>query len=238
MLATQAQSDIVADNLTNISTPGYKEEQGSNRAFQQVLLERIGGSAGETAQGTLIGSMGTGVVVDKISRVNILGTLQTTDKQTDLALSSQGFFAIKTPNGERYTRNGQFELNSAGVLQTSGGYPVLGEKGAIGPLSQDFMVMEDGTVMDGGKVIDKLKVVEIPEASLQREGESLYAATQVPQRATGIQISQGVLEGSNVDLSGQTTQLMTIMRAYEANQKVIQTIDSTLDKAVNEVGRI
>lgn len=241
MLAAQTQSDIIADNIANVSTPGYKEEDGTAKAFPDLLLERTGRSGGipEVAP---IGSMGSGVVVDRVARMNVQGALQTTELPTDMALTSPGYFVVQTPNGERYTRNGHFTLNAAGLLQTADGYSVLGEKGPIGPLSQKFTVGADGTVLDGGQVIDRLRSVEIPENTLVREGQSLYSSNQPAQVQDAgpgtVQIKQGVIEGSNVDVSGQMVKMISVMRAYEANQKVIQTQDSTLDKAVNEVGKI
>lgn len=241
MLAAQTQSDIIADNVANIRTPGYKEEDGIVKAFPDMLIERTALNNG-IAENTPIGSMGTGVVVDSIARMNVQGALQTTDLPTDLAMTSAGFFVVQTPNGERYTRNGRFEINANGNLQTPDGYLVLGENGPIGGLSNTFMVSADGTVSDKGQVVDRLRVVQIPENTLTREGQSLYSTTQPGQVQNAgqgtVQIRQGVIEGSNVDIPGQMTKMITVMRAYEANQKVIQTQDSTLEKAVNEVGKV
>ncbi|MFZ3101228.1 MAG: flagellar hook-basal body protein [Desulfitobacteriaceae bacterium] len=240
MLAAQAQSDIIGDNVANLKTPGYKAEQGSAQAFPSQLIERLGITANGNAEATLLGSIGTGVIVDRISKFNIQGVIQTTDKVTDLALNTPGYFVVQTGQGERYTRNGQFQLNALGALQTADGYAVLGENGPIGVsnhLSQQFKVASDGTVTDGGKVIDHLRVVDIPESALEREGQSLYSANQT-SAATLVQIRQGAFEASNVDAASQMVQMITVMRAYEANQKVIQTQDATLEKAVNEVGKI
>lgn len=238
MLAAQTQSEIISDNVANIRTPGYKGEEASNKAFPSMLMERIS-TVGGMPENTLIGSMGAGVVVDQITRMNIQGALQTTDLPTDLALTTNGYFAVETPNGERYTRNGHFQLNSEGMLQTVEGFTVLGlENGPIGPLTKDFTVDSTGMIMDKGQAMGQLRLVEIPEAALIREGQSLYVSNQPVQAAGNARIQQGAVEGSNVDMSGQMVKMITVMRAYEANQKVIQTQDATLDKAVNEIGRI
>lgn len=241
MLAAQTQSDIIADNVANVRTPGYKEEDGAVKAFPDMLIERTALTNG-VAENTLIGSMGTGVVVDSVARMNVQGALQTTDLPTDLAFTSPGFFTVQTPDGERYTRNGHFQLSANGTLQTADGFSLLGENGPIGPLSSTFMVNEDGTISDKGQVIDRLKLVEIPQDTLVREGQSLYSSSQPGQIQNAglgtVQIRQGAIEGSNVDIPGQMTKMITVMRAYEANQKVIQTQDSTLEKAVNEVGKV
>lgn len=240
MLAAQTQSEIISDNVANIRTPGYKSEEASNKAFPSMLLDRIS-TAGGTPENTPIGGMGAGVVVDQITRMNVQGALQTTDLPTDFALTSNGYFAVETPNGERYTRNGHFQLNSEGMLQTVEGFPVqgLGENGPIGPLTKDFTVDSTGRIMDEGQAMGQLRIVEIPEMALIREGQSLYVSSQPVQAFAGnAGIQQGAIEGSNVDMSGQMVKMITVMRAYEANQKVIQTQDATLDKAVNEIGRI
>lgn len=238
MLAAQTQSEIIADNVANIRTPGYKAEESSNKAFPEMLMMRTS-TENEIPGNTIIGAMGAGVVVDQVNRMNVMGVLQTTDITTDLALTSDAFFVVNTPNGERYTRNGQFQLNSEGMLQTADGFPVLGQGGSIGPLSKDFQVDSNGAITDQGEYIDQLRLVQIPGDGLVREGQSLYASNQPAQELDGnAGVLQGSLEGSNVDLTGQMVKMITVMRAYEANQKVIQTHDATLEKAVNEIGRI
>ncbi|ACL22130.1 protein of unknown function DUF1078 domain protein [Desulfitobacterium hafniense DCB-2] len=239
MLAAQTQSEIIADNVANIRTPGYKGEESSNKAFPEMLMMRTN-TENEIPGNTLIGGIGTGVVVDQITRMNVQGVLQTTDIPTDLALTAEEvFLVVDTPNGERYTRNGQLQLNSEGMLQTADGYPVLGEEGPIGPLSKNFQVDAQGGITDQGVTMDRLRLVQIPAVGLLREGQSLYASNQPVQDFAGNEaVLQGTLEGSNVNLPGQMVKMITVMRAYEANQKVIQTHDATLEKAVNEIGRI
>lgn len=235
MLAAQTQSEVIGDNIANVKTPGYKEEITSEVAFPSMMIQREGGNQpGEVVR---IGGMGTGVGVDRIALSNILGTLQKTDTKTDLALATPGYFVVQTPSGERYTRNGRFQIDGNGMLQTPDGYAVLGEKGKIGPLSPNFSVQEDGTIVDNGQTVDRLRIVEIPPNALKREGQSLYSASQAVQESTTAQVLQGSIEASNVDISGQMVQMMTVMKAYEANQKVIQAQDEMLDKAVNEVGK-
>jgi len=235
MLATQRQSEIIGDNVANLKTPGYKERLASNISFPSMLIERIGGKPSDVVA---IGMMGTGVGVDSTALSNVQGVLQTTDVKTDLALTSPGYFVVQTPVGERYTRNGHFQLDANGTLQSPDGFALQGENGSIGPLSSDFRVSADGTVTDKGQRLDRLRVVDIPADALKREGQSLYSASQPTQVSTATQVLQGSIEASNVDLSGQMVQMMTVMKAYEANQKVIQTEDEMLGKAVNDVGKI
>lgn len=236
MMAAQRQSEVIGNNVANVKTPGYKEQLASNISFPALLIQRMGGS--QAAEPVQLGWLGTGVGVDRAALSNGQGTLQSTDLETDLALTSTGYFVVQTPAGERYTRNGHFQLDADGMLQSPDGYALQGAKGTIGPLSSDFGVSVDGTIIDQGLTIDRLRVVDIPEEALKREGQSLYSASQPVQVSTGAQVLQGSLEASNVDLSGQMVQMMTVMKAYEANQKVIQAQDEMLGKAVNEVGKI
>lgn len=236
MLATQTQSEVIGGNVANVKTPGYKEGLASNISFPSLMIQRLGGN--QAYEVTPIGGMGNGVGVDRISRSNIQGALQTTDVKTDLALTSPGYFVVQTPEGERYTRNGHFQLDINGMLQSPEGYAVQGETGPIGPLSSDFSVSTDGTITDKGRMIDRLRLVEIPVDALKREGQSLYSSSQPVQVSPAAQVLQGSIEGSNVDLSAQMVQMMTVMKAYEANQRIIQTQDEMLGKAVNEVGKI
>jgi len=237
MLAAQTQSEIIGDNIANVKTPGFKEQLASNTSFPSMLLERIDGN--QVPEAVQIGGLGTGVSVDRTNLLsNVQGAIQTTDVKTDLALTTPGYFVVQTPTGEQYTRDGHFQLDANGMLQSPDGYALQGDKGSIGPLSSDFSVQADGTIMDKGQIVDRLRVVDIPVNALIREGQSLYSASQPVQASMTAQVLQGSVEASNVDISGQMVKMMTVMKAYEANQKVVQTEDAMLDKAVNEVGKI
>lgn len=235
MFAAQTQSEVIGDNVVNLKTAGYKEQLASNIAFPNMLIQRMGGN--QASEVVEVGEMGRGVGVDRLAMSNVQGALETTDINTDLALTSPGYFVVQTPAGERYTRNGHFQLDADGMLRTTDGYDLLGEAGAIGPLSSEFSVSADGTIMDQGQRVDQIRIVEVPIDALKREGQSLYSANQPVQAAVGA-VRQGAVEASNVELSGQMIQMMTVMKAYEANQKIIQTQDEMLNKAVNEVGKI
>ncbi|OLN33476.1 flagellar basal-body rod protein FlgF [Desulfosporosinus metallidurans] len=236
MLAAQTQSEIIGDNVANVKTPGYKEKLASNVSFPSMLIERMGGN--QATEAVQIGGLGTGVGVDRTVQSTIQGALETTGVKTDLALTSPGYFTVQTPGGDRYTRDGRFQLDANGMLQSPDGYALLGENGPIGPLSSEFSVKADGTIMDNGRVVDRLRVAEISADALKREGQSLYSSSQPVQASVATQVLQGSIEASNVDLPGQMVQMMTVMKAYEANQRVIQTQDEMIGKAVNEVGKI
>lgn len=240
MLVTQKLTETIGENLDNIRNPGYREEQNVVTAFPTLLLDRIS-SSGKGTEKVPIGSMGTGVISDRVTMKIGAGLVEETDQPTDVALVSQGFFVVQTLAGERYTRNGHFELDETNRLRTTAGNLVLGENGEIGPLSSNFTVEYDGTIKDNGQVVDRLRIVDIPGAALQREGKTtLYQTTQTPVAVArdSIQMRQGAIEESNVNVDDQMVKMVVAMRAYEANQKVLQIQDQTLEKAVNEVGRV
>lgn len=240
MTVTQKQSETIAENLDNARNPGYMEKQANMVAFPTMLMERLEGKETPYPPAQMIGTMGTGVMVDTITYRTAPGQIQTTNSPTDMALD-QGFFVVQTLAGERYTRDGHFALDGNGMLRTDDGNLVLGEKGAIGPLSKEFTVDLNGTIWDNGQAVDRLRVVDIPGTALQKEGQTtFYAATQnpTPVNAENIRVRQGLLEESNVDLNSMMVKMISVMRSYEANQKVIQNQDDILGKAVNEIGKI
>ena len=236
MLAAQKQSEVIADNIANIKTPGYKEENEIKEPFPKMLLARL--ESLSPYEYTPIGERGDGVAVTGIVRNADIGLLEKTDRTEDLALTTEGFFVVDTPQGLRLTRNGHFELDANGTLRTQEGYGVLTTTGKATGLSKNFRVASDGTIIDGNTQKGKLMIVMPLADTLKREGQSLYSFTGTPRVIADAQVKQGMLERSNVDMAGQMTKMITVMRAYEANQKVIQTQDAALEKAVNEVGKV
>jgi len=240
MLVAQKQSETIGENMDNLKNPGYREQYNSVEAFPQMLINRIGNNQGKP-DSQEIGVMGTGVIAERSAVKVKPGLVQVTDQNTDIALVSNGFYVVETVDGERYTRNGHFQIDPSGQLRTAGGNLVLGENGPIGPLSPDFKVEFNGRIMDQGKVVDRLRIVDIPGTALLREGKTaLYRSTVEPVAVAReeIQMRQGAIEESNVDVNGLLLQMITVSRAYEANQKLIQAQDETLQKAVNEVGKV
>jgi flagellar basal-body rod protein FlgG len=187
--------------------------------------------------------MGTGAYIERKYYSGEAGDLRKTESQTDIALNADGYFVIETAEGERYTRNGHFQLDPAGMLRTAGGNLILGENGAIGPLPDEFVVNLDGSIenKNTNEMIDRIRIVTIPGENLQRDGlTNLYLATEEPTETPReeIRIYQGFIEESNVDLDAQMVKMLQVVRSYSANQKVVQTNDTLLQKAVNEIGKV
>lgn len=208
--------EIVAHNLANVSTRGYKQEVWSVNQTQPTF--------------------------QSVSRELDLqaGPLASTSTPTHLALAGDGYFTVDTPQGEAYTRNGQFHLDAQGRLVTQEGFAVQGRQGDVMLPTTEFTVTTGGDVVVNGEVTDRLKIVS-GSGSERRLGSTLItwdAADQVqtlpPEK---VEVLQGMLEGSNVDLVESMVNLISVVRMYETNQQALQTQDDAVGKAL-EVGKV
>ena len=239
MMTMLSRAQIIANNLSNVSTPGFKADVLRVRSFHQTLQARLfaGGAV------MPIGPMGAGVVSEGITTLHTQGQLQQTTKQEDVALQGPGFFQIQTPSGIRYTRDGAFQRDGNGTLVTPEGFPILGLNGPITVGTADYRINRDGTVLVGTTPIDQLALVafERPD-DLRKVGDSTFeiAGPPIPvaEPATDTVVLQGFLELSNVDAAQATADLMVAQRAYEANQRALGLQDQILGRAVNDIGRL
>lgn len=254
MLSQMRREQMATNNLANSDTPGYKADRSSLRAFPQMLLERIGGDG--TPGKTPIGGLATGVYVQETMPKFLQGDLVETGNHSDVALlqvnvPDEGgalFFAVQHTDGEiRYTRNGNFTVDGAGRLTDNHGDLVLSTNGqSITVADGQFSIEKDGTVMSSGNEVGQVQVVYATNPmNLVKEGNDLFYLNEgrtLPSAAgnanMSYQIKQKYLERSNVDNEQSMVQLMTAFRNFQANQKVLQAYDSTMQKSVNEVGRI
>lgn len=239
MLTLQKQMDVVANNFANLQTVGFKEDSMVSRSFNDMLISRINDTNMVNTY-TEVGPHNLGIHVDQVITNFVTGSLTQTDKNTDMAIDGDGFFVVQTPQGERYTRNGEFALTRDGMLITNDGYPVMGENGVINVGNGDFSVNTSGDVMVNGNIVDRIRLVRFNDnGGLRKEGNNLYnnfsAGAALNSDAL---IRQNMIETSNVSMIDSVVDMMTIYRNYESNQKVIQIIDGTLNKAANDLGRI
>lgn len=247
MMAEAVRTDVIANNLANASTAGYKKDIAVSKDFRSMLIQRINDGPNRP----VIGSLGVGSMIDEVATIHTNGAMRLTGNQYDLAIEGRGFFAVETPNGVRYTRNGSFTRSGQGELVTQDGYRVLGQGGAIqlGDAQSKINIDENGRVLlgDSGTTpmqfaeADTLRVVAFAdEKRLVKEGANLFAAApgQQEEEAADSAVRQGCLEMSNVNVVAEMVNLITNYRAYEVNSKVVQAHDQLLDKAVNDVGRL
>ncbi|MDI6735586.1 MAG: flagellar basal-body rod protein FlgF [bacterium] len=255
MLAQWTDLDVVANNLANIDTSGYKKDATIFMPFDQILIHRLHDNYVITPKGPIdrrpeVGSLGTGVGISEIATLYSQGPIQKTDNEFDLAISGNGFFAIEGPQNKIfYTRNGTFTLDAQGYLVTQDGYKVMGSKGYIQITQKNFSVGENGLVLGAESAdwkspqeIDLLKIVDFKDkAGLQKVGNSLFEATKYagePEILTQPKILQGYLEKSNVNPIEEMVKMIEVQRIYEINQRAVTSFDDTLKTAVTEVGRV
>ncbi|MBS4195833.1 flagellar hook-basal body protein [Lederbergia citri] len=244
MYAQQRKTDLLTNNMANINTPGFKEDTSTIRAFPEMLLQRI--EAGK-AKSETVGPINTGVYMQETLPRFIQGDLRQTDIGTDLALTDlEGtpvFFIVEENGQTKYTRNGRFTLDAEGLLTTTEGFSVLDVNGNQIRLNSDrFKVTSNGIIEENGAQVARLGIAaaENPEA-LIKEGNGLYRTEnngQLPNVDGTFSISQGFIEASNVDPTRAMADMLTAYRAFEANQKILQAYDRSMEKAVNEIGRV
>lgn len=258
MVAQQRKTDLLTNNMANSNTPGFKADQSSLRAFPELLLQRMGKqtvpveNAFSIPSSSMVGAVNTGVYMQEVLPKFLQGDLQETQNKTDLALqdlnpnsTSAVFFSVQDKDGNvKYTRNGNFTLDGEGYLTTANGLYVLDRGGnRIRLNSVDFTVDSSGQISEQGRQAGTLGIaIAANSNSLIKEGAGLYrmdnnsALPQAP--GASFQVKQGCLERSNVDVSQTMTDMLSAYRSFEANQKVLQAYDHSMDKAVNEVGRV
>ncbi len=216
MLAEQVRQDLIAHDLANASTPGYKADRVASRSFGEMLLH-------DTRNGQQIGALGLGTRIDEQVTDTSAGPLRDTGEPLDFAVAGDGFFAVRTAAGVRYTRAGQFAASARGTLATAAGDDVLG------PGGRPVRVGSDGRV-------DPAAIGVVALDGARREGDNLFTGTA--RGAAPGTVRAGALESSAVDPVTTMVEMLGSLRAFEAGQRVITTIDSTLAKAANQVGGI
>ena len=219
MVAEMARQDLIANDLANSSTPGYKADRAVQGSFGTMLLQN-------TQTGQTVGPLGNGARIERQVTDLTAEPLKETGEDLDFAIAGDGFFAVQTPQGVRYTRNGQFTAAANGRLVDQRNNPVLGQNG------QPLTIGADGKV-------DPRNLNVVLLTNPRKGGDNLVTGT--PGRPAGQvagQVRSGALEGSGADPTTAMVDMIASMRAYESGQKVIQTIDTALGKAASEVGRV
>jgi flagellar basal-body rod protein FlgG len=222
--------EVVSHNLANASTLGFKRE----------LLNHWQTNG---TQHSLTGRSQAAGYVDVRSRDLNQGAIHDTGKDTDVAIQGGGFFKVQTPQGVRYTRNGNFRLSPDFQLVTQEGYTVMGKSGpiALNSLDQEFSFDPEGGVHMDKNLGDQLLVVDFPnpQALLPGGRNYLIAGPQAGEEmeAPGTRLLQGSIEESNVDLVAESVSLVDIQRRYEAYLKVLDTFAASDRKVVEEIGQ-
>lgn len=262
MMAHQRRQEVLSNNMTNMLTPGYKQDQTALRAFPELLIHRMENhklpNAASTAMPNMteIGAINTGVYVQETIPDFVQGTLRETGTATDMAIvqgetpdeAGSVFFMVQNEDGEeRFTRNGNFTIDGNGNLTTNQGYYVLDTDGNIIQTGGErFTVTPEGMVQVEEEEIPLAVSYTANANQLVKNGNDLFelaedAEAMVDARGVaGLQfnIQQHHLENSNVDPAQTMSDMMQAYRSFEANQKIVQQYDRSLDKAVNQIGKL
>jgi flagellar basal-body rod protein FlgF len=228
-LAAYRAMDVIANNLANASTPGFKRESAK---FEEYVTH-MRPAEGQTGPQTLSFVKDAGIARDLS-----VGTISNTGAPFDLAINGKGYFAIQTTQGLRYTRDGHFSLNAEGQLVNEDGQALQGEGGAITitPDDGDVQISPDGTVSGKTGQIAKVRLVNFAdEHALVKEGANLYSTTQVAGTADG-SIRQGALESSNVQPVIEISHMVEVMRAYEATATLSKSQEDLMRQAIDKLG--
>lgn len=246
MINEQNRLDIISNNLANATTVGYKEENVTNQSFDNMLTIKVRDES-EYYNNRPIGTMSLGVKVGEVYTDYGQGSLKETGNTYNLGLEGKGFFSlsVKDKNGEesiKYTRDGSFTMDKDGYVVDVNGNRLQGESGDIQvPVdASSISIGTDGSIYADGTYVDKVLVTDFTDYDyLKKFGDNMYETVDgASEIASTALIHQGYTEQSNVNVVSEMVQMINITRAYEANQKSIQTIDGMLDLAANSVGKV
>jgi flagellar basal-body rod protein FlgF len=218
LVAESTKQDIIANNIANTQSPGFKRLRSTTVSFAEALGTQSGilSRGGDTHYPSMSSSSTRVDVVERLD--DSAGPIEVTGNDFDLAIEGPGGFEVASSSGTRYTRAGNFHVGPGGELVTADGAKVQGRSGEIRVPKGKFEVKEDGAIVVDGSQVDQINI------SGMKDGET--------------RVKQGRLEGANVNAVTEMVEMIANMRSFEANQKVVQSVDQTLDKLINEAGKI
>ena len=238
----QQRQDVIAENLAAAGVPGYKRHNVGFHSVNADMFKNELHKADKTQLQFMLPR-----IVGHIDFQQ--GTLMRTGDNTNLSIDGPGFFAVTKGSDVVYSRDGSFHINSSGQLVTKEGYPLRAQGGGA-PITVDtasgtpVTIANDGTVSQGGAALGQLEVVKFEEGSLKnlkRLNAGFFAAngaTPLPVDQQETKVAQGFLEGSNTTPTREMGELMTTLRHFEANQKIMKIHDENMGKLIRELGTV
>lgn len=221
-MVMQRHMEVIANNIANVSTPGYK---GEHLMFVEYLAP--------TESGDTVSYVQDLATVRDFSE----GEMSRTGNPLDLAIHGEGWFVVDRPEGTAYTRNGHFTLNDKGQITTTGGYPVLSTNGTPITLAvedRNVQISADGTISTPQGRKARLDIVKFPKGTVpDKAGETLFTTDAVPEKAAQAKVIQGMVEGSNVQPVVEVTNMIWALRSYQAATEVTVGEDGLLRKAID-----
>ena len=243
MIANENKQNTVVNNMTNANTIGYKADNLVTKSFNDVLIQNQQKVGDRNYVTRKIGKMSLGVAIDGVHTRFDQGDFKQTDIRSNFAINGNGFFAVQTANGIKYTRDGQFSVNNQGNLINSSGDLVLGinNNGTLGPINvgnSDFVLDANNNIVINGISNQRLAIADFADyTKLGKIGDNYYEANENPTFIQG-NVKQGFLETSNVNILNEMVDMISVMRNFETNQKFVNMIDESLNKAANQIGKV
>lgn len=243
LITLENKQNTINNNMANANTTGYKAEDLQIKSFKEVMIQnRDKIQRGQNAY-QRIGTISLGAKIDTVTTKFTQGDLKQTGTYSDMAIDGRGFFVVQRGNQQLYTRDGSFRVDIQGYLVTTTGDRVLGQdnNGNIAPIqvgNSQFSVDLEGNINVNGNIIGKIATADFEDyTTLNKVGDNYYEG-QNPIMNAQVLVKQGYTENSNVNIIDEMVNLVNNKRSFETTQKIVNMIDSTLDKAANKVGQV
>ncbi|MBD0315213.1 MAG: flagellar basal-body rod protein FlgF [Nitrospiraceae bacterium] len=244
-LAHERRMQVFANNMANINTAGFKEDEQSFQALFPRTHIAIPVGSDATTVARHIGARPFGPAERAFAAPHALkttfesGRVRLTGNPLDMAIQGRGFFEVKTPEGTRYTRNGMLSLDNQRRLVTNMGLPVMGTKGEIKIPAGKLEISGQGEIKVDGNPVATLKIMDFEDTNMPvKSADGLFMATAKGAVAKHPQVQAGHIEESNVNSLGEMVKMIEGMRSYESAQKLMQTLDRMAEVAIQDVGRV
>ncbi|WP_439576096.1 flagellar basal-body rod protein FlgF [Phreatobacter sp.] len=233
-VALQRELDVIANNLANLNTTGFKQD---NLLFQEYMMPVAREDSFQRGADRRLSFVWDRATVPNMAQ----GAMQQTGNSLDMAIGGRGFFVVQTPEGERYTRNGSFEINAQGQLVTKQGHLVLGEGGPIAFEQNDIgiTVGRDGSVAASGGLRGRLRIVTADGAgAFEKAGDNLFRMAQgvAARPAEARDVRQGFIEKSNVEPVLALSRMIEVTRAYQSLATSMERHDQLRREAIRSLG--
>ena len=246
MINEQNRMDVLTNNLANSDTNGFKKEGATSQSFDSLLALKIKDRSENPNLAHPIGIANLGVKVGENYTGYSQGAFKVTDRPYDVALSGDGFFNIEYTNkaGETstmYTRDGAFVINTQGYLVNKDGDYVLGTNGRIRlDPTKDVAIDTQGNISQNGARVAKIKLTDFENYDyIEHFGENYYRPVEgATEKAANATTNQGFIETSNVQVVQEMVEMISVSRQYESNQRLITTIDNSLQIVANQLGKV
>ena len=232
-MALRTQMNVIANNLANINTSGFKRDKIHMEEFQMPVAQmtQMNGQDKKLSY-----------VHDRATVKNMSpGPMKPSGNELDVAISGKGWFVVNTPQGERFTRNGEFKINNEGNLVSNEGFPILGEAGVInfGPNEKDIAFARDGTISSSDGIKGKLRVVDFAdEQKLKKEGFNLFSSPEPAIPFEAPNLMQGMVEQSNVQPVLELTKMIETVRAYTSQARIMQKSEELKTDAITKLAQM